>query len=59
MKNETQAEINVGDIVQFKTECIWNGCSGRVCSVGKFIGVTLPDNVTEMAFQRYEIVLRN
>ncbi len=56
---EMMEDFIIGDIVQFKTECIWNGCSGIVHQVRKdVVCVTLPDDKTKMAFSRHELIKR-
>jgi len=53
-------KFNEGDIVQFKTECIWNKCSGVVVAPrvkgSQYISVMLPDNKTRLAFSPYELI---
>ena len=49
--------IQVGDLVQFNTICIWDKCSGIVHEVGRdLVGVTLPDGKTKLAFGYYEVI---
>lgn len=53
-------DIKIGDIVQFNTTCIWDGCSGCVVPQtvkgSQYVSVMLPDNKTIMAFSPYELI---